>query len=171
MQLEADTMRVITGKPELGNAKRSWVMAKEAHEEALERAQQNATPIKVVSKDSEKDRGRELKVIDWQKAKESHAQALKRATEQEEMKRKAREEKEAAARTEEIQHLEAFEASAIEFARSKSIANVANDVSGESVRKMKSNINAFSELKASEMSEKEFKKLVKRISSTRSNKM
>jgi hypothetical protein len=207
MQLEADTMRDITGKPELRHAKRSWVMAKEAHEEALERAQLNATPIKVVSKDSDKDKGRELKVMDWQKAKESHAQALKRATEQEEMKRKAREEKEAAARTEEIQHLEAFEASvtatvesktpkkersknerpqqssfqsrealrkqshqAIEFARSKSIANVANDVSGESVRKMKSNINAFSEVKASEMSEKEFKKLVKRISTTRSNK-
>lgn len=214
MQLEADTMRDITGKPELGDAKRSWVMAKEAHEQALERAQQNATPNKFLNKDAEKDKGRELKFIDWQKAKESHDQALKRATEQEEMKRKAREEKDAAARKEEIQYLGAIDTSAaveskapkkerpqqsssssqsredqrkssvrlIEqtrrrsklvqqeeiFHRSKSIEN---DALSESIRKTESNINDFSGVSYAEMSEKEFKKLVKRISTTTRNKM
>lgn len=47
------------------------------------------------------------------------------------------------------------------FLRSKS--NVNSDVSGESVRKMESNINAFLGKSYSEMSEKEFKKLVKRL--------
>ena len=193
MQLEADTMRDITGKPELGNAKRSWVMAKEAHEEALERAHQNATPDKILSNNNGKEEGRELKVIDWQKAKESHDQALKRATQQEETKRKARAEKEKAAAMEEIQHLDIVKPSVavesktpkkkerlqssfqsrealhkssvqlIEFARSKSIPSAANDVSGESIRKMKSNINAFTEVKASEMSEREFRALYSRI--------
>lgn len=213
MQLEADTMRGITGRPELGDAKRSWVMAKEAHEVALEKALQNATPNKVASKDSEKDKGRELKVIDWQKAKESHDQALKRATEQEELKRKTKEEKDAAARTEEIQNLEALETGTaaerkipkkerpkqsssqspeamrkskvqlIEQTRrqsklvqqeeiflrsSKSTAG--NDASGENDRKKDSNMNAFTGVSYAEMSEKDFKKLVKRISA-RSNKI
>jgi hypothetical protein len=209
MQLEADTMRDITGKPELGNAKRSWIMAKEAHEEALERAQQNATtPNKVLSKDNDKDKGRELKVIDWQKAKESHDQALKRATQQEEMKRKAREEKEKAVAMEEIQYIETVEASVSKkesktkqkerpqyssfqsqealrkssvqiiehtrrrsklqlqeeiFLRSKSNVVSDVDVSGESVRKMESNINSFLGKSYAEMSEKEFNKLVKKL--------
>jgi hypothetical protein len=195
MQLEADTMRDITGKPALGDAKRSWIMAKEAHEEALERAQQNATPNKGLSKDNDKDKGRELKMIDWQKAKESHDQALKRAIQQEDIKRQAREEKEKAAAMEEIQNIEivgakerpqqssfqsreALRKSSVQliehtrrqsklkqqeeiFLRSKS--NVNSDVSGESVRKMESNINAFLGKSYSEMSEKEFKKLVKRL--------
>ncbi len=211
MQLEADTMRDITGKPELGDAKRSWVMAKEAHEQALERAQQNVTANTVTNKDSEKDKGRELKFIDWQKAKESHDQALKRATEQEEMKRKLREDKDAAARKEEIQHLgaigtstaveskapkketpqqscesrEALRKSSVQlieqtrrrsklkqqeenFLRSKSIAD--NNALSESIRKAESNMNDFSGVSYAEMSEKEFKKLVKRIS-TRRNKI
>ena len=96
-------MRGVTGKPELGKTKRSWMIAKEAHEEALERAQQNATPNKVVNKD---DKCRELKVIDWAKAKASHDHALKRATQQGEMKQKAKDEKAAAARMEEIQHID-----------------------------------------------------------------
>ena len=204
MQLEAETMRGITGRPELGDAKRSWVLAKEAHEVALEKALQNATPSKVVSKDSEKDKGREFKVIDWQKAKESHDREKKKATEREELKQKAKEEKDAAARNEEIQSLKALETgTAVEktptkgrpkhallqspeamrkssvqlieqtrrrsklvqqeeiFLRSRSTAD--NGASGEKSGKTDSNINAFTGVSYAEMSEKEFKKLVRSL--------
>ena len=219
MQLEADREREITGKPELGSAKKSWQMAKEAHEEALKRAN-DATSTKVVNKDKEKDKIRELKVIDWQKAKESHDQALKKATEQEEMKRKAREEKNNANKAEEApdqlvksepcavtesvktmkkkeerpqqpssqNHRESLRKSSVQLieqtrARSKLEQQEAiflrggskkseatnlllgNDVSGGRFRRMESNINAFAGRSYAEMSEKEFRKLVKKITS------
>lgn len=219
MQLEADREREITGKPELGSAKKSWQMAKEAHEEALKRAN-DATSTKVVNKDKDKDKVRELKVIDWQKAKESHDQALKKATEQEEMKRKAREEKnnenkaedapdqlvksDPCAVTESVKtmkkkeersqqpssqnHRESLRKSSVQLieqtrARSKLEQQEAiflrggskkseaknllldNDVSGGRFRRMESNINAFAGRSYAEMSEKEFRKLVKKITS------
>ena len=218
MQLEADREREITGKPELGSAKKSWQMAKEAHEEALKRAN-DATSTKVVSKDKEKDKVKELKVIDWQKAKESHDQALKKATEQEEMKRKAREEKnnankagempeqlvksEPCAVTESVKtmkkkeersqqpssqnHRESLRKSSVQLieqtrARSKLEQQEAiflrgskkseaknllldNDMCGGRFRRMESNINAFAGRSYAEMSEKEFRKLVKKITS------
>ena len=194
MQLEAEAMRGVTGRPELGDAKRSWVMAKEAHEVALEKAPQNATPSKVVSKDSEKDKGRELKVIDWEKAKEE----AKCAKQKEEAKQRAKEEKDNAARMEEIKALEtgtavektptptkerpkrpeAMRKSSVQlieqtrrrsklvqqeeiFLRSKSTAD--NFASGENNGKTDSNINAFTGVSYAEMSEKEFKKLVRSI--------
>lgn len=219
MQLEADREREITGKPELGSAKKSWQMAKEAHEEALKRANDATCSTKVVNKDKEKDKVRELKVIDWQKAKESHDQALKKATEQEEMKRKAREEKkntnkveeapdqlvksEPCAVTESVKtmkkkeersqqpssqnHRESLRKSSVQLieqtrARSKLEQQEAiflrgskkseaknllldNDVSGGRFRRMESNINAFAGRSYAEMSEKEFRKLVKKITS------
>ena len=219
MQLKADREREITGKPELGSAKKSWQMAKEAHEEALKRAN-DATSTKVVNKDKDKDKVRELKVIDWQKAKESHDQALKKATEQEEMKRKAREEKNNANKAEEMpdqlvksepcavtesvktmkkkeersqqpssqNHRESLRKSSVQLieqtrARSKLEQQEAiflrggskkseaknllldNDVSGGRFRRMESNINAFAGRSYAEMSEKEFRKLVKKITS------
>jgi hypothetical protein len=220
MQLEADREREITGKPELGSAKKSWQMAKEAHEEALKRAN-DAPSTKVVNKDKEKDKVRELKVIDWQKAKESHDQALKKATEQEEMKRKAREEKKNANKAEEApeqlarsevscavtesvktmkkkeerpqqpssqNHRESLRKASVQLieqtrARSKLEQQEAiflrggsnkseaknllldNDVSGGRFRRMESNINAFAGRSYAEMSEKDFRKLVKKITS------
>jgi hypothetical protein len=219
MQLEADRERAITGKPELSSAKKSWQMAKEAHEEALKRAN-DATSTKVVNKEKEKDKVREVKVIDWQKAKESHDQALKKAMEQEEMKRKAREEKKNANKVEETpeqlarseascavtesvktmkkkeerlqqpssqNHRESLRKSSVQLieqtrARSKLEQQEAiflrgskkseaknllldNDVSGGRFRRMESNINAFAGRSYAEMSEKEFRKLVKKITS------
>jgi len=204
MQIEADTMRDITGKPDLGDATRSWDMAKEAHEEALKRAQQIGERHKCFSKDNEKNKSRQLKVINWEKAKESHDEALKRATQQEEMKRKAREEKENGLKMEEAQELlatadaivtveskipnkgrkrsqvssfqsrEAVRESSVRlieharrskleqqemiFLRNKSNAdNVDNDAFGES------HVNAFAGTSFSDMSEKDFNKLVKKI--------
>jgi hypothetical protein len=207
MQLEEDRKREITGKPELSSAKKSWQMAKEAHEEALKRANDAATSTKVVDKDKGKDKVRELKVIDWQRAKESHDQALKKATEQEEMKRKAREEKENANKVKETpekpprseacvvtesvktvkkkeerpqqpsfqNHRESLRKSSVQrskleqqeaiFLRESKKPDAKNLESGGRFRRMESNINAFAGRSYAEMSEKEFRKLVKKITS------